>query len=293
MPEPKKILGLIGRNVGYSWSPLIHNTAFSALGLSYYYTIFDIAEPGLIGDALKGCRALGLSGFNVTIPYKKTVVPFLDELAPEAQAVQAVNTIVHQNGKLTGHNTDIEGFAAPLLPFAERIAGTPVCIFGSGGAAMAAIEAFRLFFRPAGIMLFVREPEKAGAILSGYEHRGIVTTGTLNDIETAEGSRLFRECSVVVNATPVGTGCRHRHSADSIVPLDRDLMHHGQIVYDMVYNPIDTPLLGAAEQAGAKTISGIEMLIGQAARSFQIWTGRTMPVETVRNVLLQEIRSVS
>jgi shikimate dehydrogenase len=286
--QAKKVFGLIGRNVDYSWSPLIHNTGFETLGLPCFYTIFNVATPEQVGDALRGCRALGIAGFNVTIPYKKTVVPLLDELSSEADAIQAVNTIVNENGRLIGHNTDIAGFAAPLMPWADRIHGKRVCIFGNGGAALAAVEAFRIHFRPSSILLFVRELHKADDMLAGYEHRNLVTPCLADDLDLPLGGRQIQECSVIVNATPIGTSGRS-DAIRSIVPTGRDLLHKGQIVYDMVYNPIETPLLSEARSAGASTVSGIEMLIAQAARSFFIWTGRELPVDTVRKSVLDEI----
>ena len=286
--QTTKVFGLIGRNVDYSWSPLIHNTAFRTLGMPCVYTIFNIAAPELVGDALRGARALGIQGFSVTIPYKKTVVPFMDELAPEAGAIGAVNTIVNENGRLTGHNTDIAGFAAPLIPLAERIAGTQVGIFGNGGASLAAVEAFRLHFHPASVLLYVRDLHKAEEMLAGYEHRKLVIPCLTGDLDRPSGKRQLRECSVIVNATPIGTAGR-TDAQESIVPAGRELFHPGQIVYDMVYNPLETRLLADARAAGAETVSGIEMLIAQAARAFFIWTGREMPLETVREVLMREI----
>lgn len=284
----RKVFGLIGRNVDYSWSPLIHNTGFEALDLPCIYTIFNIALPELVGDAINGARALGMPGFNVTIPYKKTVVPFLDELSPEALAIGAVNTIVNNNGRLSGHNTDIAGFASPLRPWADRIHGRRVCIFGNGGAALAAVEAFRIFFRPSSILLFVRDLHKAREMLERYEHRKLVTPCLTSDLDLPIGGQQLQECSVIVNATPIGTSGRC-DSARTVVPAGRELFHPGQIVYDMVYNPLETSLLADARAAGADTVSGIEMLIAQAARSFFIWTGREMPIDTVRGALMREI----
>jgi len=291
MKPSKQILGLIGRNVDYSWSPFIHNTACELLGLPYVYTIFDIAGPELLDDALRGARALGIAGFNVTIPYKKDVVPLLDELTEDAAAIQAVNTIVNTGGKLAGHNTDIEGFAAPLLPFLGRIEGRPVCIFGSGGASLAAIEAFRRFFRPSVIHLFVRDIFKAVFMLEPYLHKERVSISLLSDLHSGKNRTRehFRNCSVVVNATPIGTQGRTGDTAGSIVPLEENLLHSSHIVYDMVYNPLRTPLLAAARHAGAETISGIEMLLGQAARAFSLWTGAAMPVDGVRSELLRRL----
>jgi len=289
MTKAIQILGLIGRAVDYSYSPLIHNKACKILGIPYYYTVFNIADPDLIPDALRGAKALGIAGFNVTIPYKKNVVPFLDELSEEASSIQAVNTIVNRNGRLTGHNTDIAGFAKPLLSYKERITGTTVGIFGGGGAALAAVEAFKQFFLPKEILLFVRDPKKARELLNetGCEAAFPVTIIRQNELEK------IRKCSVIVNATPIGTRGRDTEGMTSIIPLDSTVITHDQIVYDMVYNPLVTPLLQAGQRAGAITISGIEMLIGQAERSFTLWTGKQMPVSAVRKALLDEIQQNS
>jgi len=293
MHASPQILGLVGRNVGYSWSPFIHNTACALLDLPYVYTIFNIPGAELLDDALRGARALGLAGFNVTIPYKKDVVPLLDELSGEASMIGAVNTIVNNGGKLCGHNTDIEGFAAPLLPYRERIEGRPVSVFGSGGASLAAIEAFRRYFMPSGIHLFVRDIFKAMFMLENYAHKEMVSVCLLDDLYSGKNRTRehFRNSSVIVNATPIGTTGRTNDERNCIVPQDENLLHRGQIVYDMVYNPLRTPLLSAAANAGAETISGIEMLVGQAARSFSLWTGKQMPVDRVRSELLRHIET--
>lgn len=283
-----KVFGLIGKHVDYSWSPLIHNTAFEALGLPCIYTIFNVASPELIADALKGSRALGISGFNVTIPFKKTVVPHLDDLSAEALAIGAVNTIINDNERLIGHNTDIAGFAAPLLPFAESIRNKPVCIFGNGGAALAAIEAFRRYFNPSSVLLMVRDMQKAESVLEEYPYRDIVSLRPAREIDQPECSTRIRDCRVIVNATPVGTAGKVEHG-HNLLPDGHGLLNEGQIVYDMVYNPLETSLLADARAVGAITVPGIEMLIAQAARSFFIWTGQEMPLNTVRTTVLTAI----
>jgi len=286
--QSQKIFGLIGRHVDYSWSPLIHNTAFEALGLPCVYTIFNIPSPELIGDAIRGSRALGIAGFSVTIPYKKTVVPFLDELSPEALSIGAVNAIVNDNGRLLGYNTDIDGFAAPLMPMAESIRNRPVCIFGNGGAALAAVEAFRLRFSPSSVLLVVRDTQKAEDMLEEYAYRDIVTIRSGREIDQPACGKLIRDCRVLVNATPIGTAGRVEHG-HNILPTGHGLLHDGQIVYDMVYNPFETPLLADARAAGATIVPGIEMLIAQAARAFSIWTGEEMPVELVKKTVMAAI----
>ena len=292
MYRAKKILGLIGRNVGYSYSPYIHNTAAEKLGLGYYYTIFNISSHDLIPSALEGAKALGIAGFNVTIPYKKTVVASMDRLSPEADAIGAVNTIVNDSGTLIGYNTDIAGIVIPLEPYAALIDTQPVGIFGNGGAAIAAIEALGNSFNPSGIHLFVREREKGNELCRKLRDKNLpipLSTHTLDD-HTAQNN-----CRLLINATPIGTKGLDTGPAASIIPSESGVIHSGQIVFDMVYNPMETPLLRLAEAAGAIAIPGIEMLIGQASRSFEIWTGKTMPVTTVRKklqeLLLTEERS--
>jgi shikimate dehydrogenase len=283
-----KVFGLIGKHVDYSWSPLIHNTAFKTLGLPCVYTIFNIPSPELLEEALRGSLALGIAGFNVTIPFKKTVVPLLDELSPDARTIGAVNTIVNDNGRLKGYNTDIEGFASPLLPFAETIRNKPVCIFGSGGAALAALEAFRLQFSPSVVLLMVRDTQKAEKMLEEYEYRDLVILCRDRESNRPSCCNLIRDCRVIVNATPVGTAGR-ADTIHKILTNGNKLLHEGQIVYDMVYNPLETPLIEHARSVGAITIPGIEMLIAQATRSFSIWTGHEFPLEAVRHTVMTEI----
>jgi shikimate dehydrogenase len=224
----------------------------------------------------------------VTIPFKKAVVPLLDELSPEAEVIGAVNTIVNDNGRLIGHNTDIAGFAAPILPMADSIRNRPVCIFGNGGAALAAIEAFRIHFNPSSVILVVRDTQKAEAMLEEYAHNDLTTLCPARELDQPACNRRIRECRVIVNATPVGTAGRN-DAIHSILPTGHGLLHDGQIVYDMVYNPLETPMLAEARSTGAATIQGIEMLIAQAARSFQIWTGQELPVDIVKKRVLEEI----
>ncbi|MDT9546938.1 MAG: shikimate dehydrogenase [Chlorobium sp.] len=285
MRPATKIYGLIGRSVDYSYSPLIHNTAFEQLALPCLYSIFNIAEEQQVADALKGARALGIAGFSVTIPYKKTVVPLMDALSEEAQSIQAVNTIVNHEGTLVGHNTDIAGFAAPLLPHAKAIQGRPVAILGSGGASLAAIEAFRTLFLPSVITLFMRNPSNENQITDTAIKR--CALADLKESRSA-ASAILRESAVVVNATPVGTLGRPDANL-SPVPKGSGLLHDKQIIYDMVYNPLDTPLLIAAQKAGAATIPGMEMLLAQGAAAFRLWTGLEMPMDAVRSTLLGEI----
>jgi len=290
MNAARQIYGLVGRQVAYSLSPLIHNTAFSLLGVEACYTIYDVDSPERIPAAIEGMRALGLSGCNVTIPYKETVVPFLDELSGDARSVGAVNTVVNREGRLEGHNTDIAGFASPLMEKKEAIAGRPAVLFGSGGAALAAIEAMKRHFPPSTLTVFVRDRESARRRLERHIEEGFVRLALQDELERREEAAIetCREAALIVNATPKGTHGR----ADAhlcIVPEGAGVFGPGQTVYDMVYNPEETPFLMAARSAGAGTVPGIAMLMAQAARSFRLWTGLEMPVSDIEPVVLAEL----
>lgn len=282
MYSAKKILGLIGRNVDYSYSPYIHNAAAEILQLPYYYTIFNISSSDQVPPALEGAKALGIAGFNVTIPYKQDVVACMDRLSPEAQAVGAVNTIVNDRGILTGYNTDIAGIVSPLEPYLSMIKGQPVGIFGNGGAAMAAVEALNSNFRPSVICLFTRNREKGQALCHHFQNSIPPVSFSIHPFDDYPA---ISHCKLLINATPIGTKGLGTEHDNSIIPDGTGAIHENQIIFDMVYNPIDTRLLQMACQAGAVTIPGIEMLVAQASRSFEIWTGKQMPTGSVKERL--------
>ena len=284
----KKILGLIGRNISYSYSPYIHNTAAEALDLPYYYTIFNIPSPDLVPSALEGAKALGIAGFNVTIPYKQTVVACMDKLSPEAEAVSAVNTIVNDNGTFTGYNTDIAGIVTPLEPHKPLIDGQPAGIFGNGGAAMAAIEALTTHFSPSLISLFVRNREKGDELCRQFQDRAPLIPLSIHSLDDYTA---LAKCRLVINATPIGTTGVDSGYNNCIIPHGTGAIHSSQIIFDMVYNPLETRLLQMAREAGAVTIPGIDMLVSQASRSFEIWTGKPMPLSTVKAKLQKLLRN--
>jgi len=288
MNAVKKVLGLLGSDISYTLSPLMHNTAAEALGLNYSYNVFDIRAKDLPA-ALEGLRALGIVGVNVTIPYKERVVKYLDALSAEASEVQAVNTVLNQNGTLIGYNTDIYGFAEPLKVFKSELEKEQVAIFGCGGAARAAIQALRNEFKPATVFILARNEAKSNALKEDFERRNrSLELKTLNmaDPKTLE---ILRDCKLIINATPVGSA-QPSASKDPLVPAEK-IWTKEQIAYELVYNPLQTPFLQGAQEAGAETISGLEMLIHQGAKAFEIWTGNTMPIELVRHVLLKALET--
>lgn len=290
MCNAKKILGLIGKNVDYSYSPFIHNTAAEILQLPYHYTIFNIPSPELLPTALEGAKALGIAGFNVTIPYKQDVVACMDTLSPEAAAVGAVNTIVNNEGILAGHNTDIAGIVIPLEPYRHLIENRPVGIFGNGGAAMAAVEALSGTFHPSVIHLFTRNREKGSELCHHFQGKSLSISFSLHQLDDYAA---LSHCRLLINATPIGTKGLDLGYDNCVIPDGTEALHGDQIVFDMVYNPMETRLLERARLAGAQTIPGIDMLVGQASRSFEIWTGKTMPCESIKKRLLKMLATDS
>jgi shikimate dehydrogenase len=281
----KKIVGIIGNPLSHTLSPLMHNTAFELLGLDFTYLVFEVKSSADLRPALEGVRALGISGLNVTLPYKEQVVKHLDTLLTDANEVQAVNTVVNQGGLLMGYNTDIAAFAEPLLPYRDKLKGRMVSIFGNGGSARAVIYSLIQTFEPKQINLIVRDTDKAEQLKEQILSRRMATRLMVFNIADAEAKYALSDSTLIVNATPVGLSPKSHER----IYEDKSVFSSSQIVYDLIYAPLKTTLLQDAESEGAKTISGLEMLIAQGAVAFELWTGQKMPIEIVRQKLMSHI----
>ncbi len=263
-------------------SPAMHNAAFACLGLDYIYLPFRVPKERL-GEAIGGVRGLGLRGVNVTIPHKVTVIPMLDELEAMAERTGAVNTIVNDNGHLTGHNTDAGGFLLALRQAGFEPQGKKAVVLGAGGASRAI--SFALAAGGAGITILNRREELdwaetlAGQVSKCYGYE--VTACELND---GNLEKALDGASLLVNATCVGM-----HPDIDKTPVDRRLLRPGVTVFDAVYNPLQTRLMREAEEAGAKTISGLDMLVGQGAMAFELWTGQKPPAVEMKKAALAEL----
>ncbi|MBC7224551.1 MAG: shikimate dehydrogenase [Anaerolineae bacterium] len=270
-----KVVGLLGWPVAHSVSPQMHNAAFRALGLDWSYIPLP-APPDALGDAVRGLRALGLRGANVTVPHKEAIIPLVDELAPEARAIGAVNTlVVHEDGRLTGHNTDALGVGAALQEAGCRVAGCRALILGAGGAARAA--AYALLQAGAEVQVLARRPAQAEALardMAGAFPQGRISPGLLSPEALPQAAA---EAHLLVHATPVGMW---PHGDASLWPEQEPVPQH-LWVFDLVYRPARTRLLRQAEAAGARTIEGAWMLIHQAVASFHLWTGVEPPLEVM------------
>ena len=269
------ITGIIGSPVAHSASPSMHNRAFAELGLDFVYLPFDVADLGEFFDRLvrPSTRELdwNLRGLSVTIPHKSAVIPLLDEVNERAGKAGAVNTILVSKGRLIGHNTDVQGVMEPLEKKC-RLDGVSCGVIGAGGAARAVI--YGLMERGALVSVFARNVEKARDVCESF---GV----GISPIESLASS----DVSIIINTTPVGM----RGHSEGSTPVPSEALKGRLIVYDLVYNPVDTRLLIDAKAAGCQTISGLEMLIAQAALQFELWTGKKPPMDEMRRAALLKI----
>ncbi|HEX9658989.1 MAG TPA: shikimate dehydrogenase [Rhodothermales bacterium] len=284
--DGKRPIVLLGYPLEHSLSPLIHNTAFEHQGLDFHYTLHPV-HPVKLEEELLRLAQKGLVGANVTVPHKEAVVRLLDEKSEVVEAIGAANTIScrrEEGGvRLVGENSDVGGFIAPIWKMLPELDDRQVLIFGSGGAARAVGFALTKYSRPRRIVIATRTAEAGGRLANVL--LGQRPGFAVDCVRLAEVSDEVRGSTLLVNATPIGMGAG---SEESIWSRDGDF-HEGQIVYDLVYWPLETRFLKKARLRGARILGGLEMLIAQAALSYAVWTGRKMPVETVRQELQRHL----
>lgn len=278
-----RLTGIVGRSLGHTLSPLMHNTAFKEVNADFKYGVFQV-RPEMIGHLFASVRKLSIRGVNVTIPYKQTVIDYMDVLSAEASAIGAVNTVVNENGRLIGYNTDAAGVENSLQPYAPSIAGTSVIVFGAGGAARAVVYALASAFSPAKIIIVNRTPDHAAAIAASFQEKFLQTTFVVtHSIEST--MQEYRSASTIINTTSIGMYPDvHGTPLPDSVHISPD-----QIVFDIVYSPLETALIRHARAAGAQTISGLDMLLGQGAKAFELFTQLRFPWEAAHAAVLREL----
>ncbi len=261
------VYGLLAEKTDYSVSPWMHNAAFKAAGIDAVFVPFQTAdvETFLRRMVLPDSREveLNFAGFSVTNPYKQEILDFLDEVDPIAARIGAVNTVKIEDGRLIGYNTDAFGFISTLKAEYGDLKDARVAVFGAGGAARACIAS--LVDEGAHVGLFARNEEKGKALAEEF---GIGWEHVLGDRKMAD------EYDIVVNSTPLGT----QGGRSNFCIMTAEAMEGLKLVYDLVYNPSETSLMREAKQAGVPAVSGLEMLIAQGARQFEIWTGKEAPI---------------
>ncbi|MFH1127633.1 MAG: shikimate dehydrogenase [archaeon] len=269
-----KIVGVIGNPIEHSMSPAMHNAAFLKMGVDFVYLAFRVTD---LKGAVKGMRALGIRGYNVTIPFKVDVMKHLDEVDPLACKIGAVNTVVNDGGVLTGYNTDCSG-AVSALEGKIRLKGKKVMVLGAGGAARAV--AFGVADKGADVVVVNRSPQKGMELTEDVNQ---YFKGRANFVPfdgLADG--VMDDFDVLVNTTSVGM-----YPDVSKSPVKKGILKKGLVVMDVVYNPIETRLLSDAKSVGCVTIKGIEMFVNQGALAFELFIGKKAPKDVMRDAVLK------
>ena len=278
-------LGIIGFPIGHSISPIFQQAGLDHLGIDATYEKWEVTTEG-VGDFVAGLRAPGTLGINITVPHKQAVIPFLDEVDEWATAAGAVNTIVNRDGRLTGHNTDGPGFLRALLvETGYSPEGTRALVLGAGGAARGIL----LALARGGVESLVianRTLERAEALAQLASENGVKAEAI--PLSTDALTQAAGSAALTVNCTTMGMS----HGPDERgSPLSTTQIPATAIVNDLVYNPMETPLLREAAAAGATTLGGLHMLVYQGVLSFQMWTGRDAPVDVMLAAAAKEMAS--
>lgn len=276
-----KHVGLIGFPVRHSLSPHMQNAAFKALKIDACYELWE-TPSGALEARVNALRACDMLGANVTIPHKEAVLPWLDEITPQAGRIGAVNTIVNRAGRLVGYNTDAPGFLRAVQEKAGpafELAGKAVVILGNGGAARGA--AIALLDSQVGLLSILGRDE--GRIETLLRHiRRHRETGSLRGarLGTVQAEQYLAEAAILVNTTSVGL-----QEGDETILIEVEHLAPTALVMDMIFNPPATPLLRTAARRGCAVLNGLSMLLYQGTLAFELWTGQNAPVDVMRAAL--------
>ena len=270
-----KLMGVIGYPVTHTASPVMHQAAYEYLGCDYAYVPLEV-KPELLGEAIAGIRALSFMGVNVTIPYKETVMPFLDEIDPQAQKIGAVNTIVNREGRLIGYNTDGAGFLYALEQEGQfNMADKSVVILGAGGAAKGI--AFHCLHAKS-LCIVNRSVDKAKVLAESLP--GELKIRFLSS-ESVAVREALQTADLVINTTPLGMSPYLDAS-----PLDNyESISAKTFCCDIIYKPTETVFLKESKARGAQVLGGAGMLAGQGMLAFALFTGQNVPYSVMRKAL--------
>ena len=273
MSSPIKTYCIIGDPVQHSLSPLMQNSAFSALGIKSSYISFRVPNREL-KTSIESLKSIGIAGFNVTIPHKISILPYLDILDNTASKTNAVNTVKNEGGQLIGYNTDLYGFIQPLYKRKIDFKGIKVLIMGAGGAAYAIVTALSYEKEIGEIIIVNRSTQNA----SNLVQHGLKLGLNIHKDDFNNLPKLALQSDLIVNATSIGLN-------NESSPIGRDNINPKSIVYDIIYKPIITDLLGKAKNVNAQVVYGYEMLLAQGAQAFKIWTGLDAPIHAMKKAL--------
>ena len=274
-----KLTALLGRPVAHSISPQMHNEAFRQLGLDYVYLAFDV-DPVRLQEAFEGLKAIGIHGFNLTMPHKTAIIPYLDELTPAARLAGAVNTVFRDGDKFIGHTTDGVGYMRSVEDAGYNIIGKKMTLLGAGGAATAicvqaaldGVDSIDVFKRKNATF------EKLEIFFQSVADETGCRIRLLDIDDKKQLSRSISDSAILTNATNVGMA----PDVNSSVLPDSSALHRDLVVSDIIYNPRETLLMKQAKEAGCECFNGLYMLLFQGEASFRCWTGQDMPVDIIK-----------
>jgi shikimate 5-dehydrogenase len=273
------LTGLLGSPVSHSISPSMHNESFRMLDLNYIYLCFDVNTDNL-KIAVEGMKALGVKGFNCTYPDKNLMCSLADRLSPAAEMIGAVNTVLNENGVLTGFNTDGMGYMLSLKDGGFDIIGKKMTLLGAGGAATSiAVQA--ALDGVAQIDMFSRRTKfwnRALELADVLNRRTSCHVCIYDMADTTQLKQSLKDSKILTNGTSVGMA----PDTEGCLITDMSMFHEELIVSDIVYNPRETKLLKLAKEHDCKTFHGLYMLLYQGAEAFKIWTGKEMPVLSIK-----------
>jgi len=279
-----KTIGLIGKPLAHSISAVFQQAALDHLRLDARYELWE-TEREALGERVAGIRRPDFLGANVTVPYKELVIPLLDEIDPLAGRIGAVNTIVNRDGRLCGYNTDMTGFARALREEGGFDAsGTRVVLLGAGGAGRAVTMAL-IQGKAASVTITDLVPERAERLVEDLGRQG--ETVLRNVPATKDNlAAAVAGCQLLVNCTPIGM----RHSKEEHdLPMPSELIPARALVFDIIYNPLETRFVAEAKRRDARTLGGLSMLVYQGAASFELWTGRQAPLDVMFHAARQAL----
>lgn len=271
-----KLLGVMGHPINHSFSPAIHNAALSDAGLDYAYLPLEV-PPEALENMIKWIRTINFHGFNVTIPHKNKILPLLDEVTDEAKKVGAVNTVVRENGKLIGYNTDIAGFIAGLKEANCSAENKNAVVLGAGGATRAVVFAL-IKEKVKNISIIARSVSKAKNLAMDFNSLLNITCHNFNDEEYKTAAK---NADIIVNTTPLGMF----PNIDAMPIIDFSLVKQEALIYDIIYTPEETKFLKEAKAHNLKTQNGEMMLVEQGAAAFRLWTGKNPNTELMKETL--------
>ncbi|MBP2241703.1 shikimate dehydrogenase [Cytobacillus eiseniae] len=269
----KKLFAVIGDPIAHSISPAMHNNLFQTYEIDAHYQPLQVKRESL-KEAVIGLKAIGIAGFNITVPHKETIIPLLDKLDPLAEAIGAVNTVVNVNGELVGYNTDGSGYLQGLLTELPKLKEKNILIIGAGGAA----RAIYFTLAESGVQrldICNRTTQKAEALI--YDCPFSVHSDAIG-IEEAE--KNLADYQLLIQTTPIGMNPNIER-----IPLSLHNLNTDAFVSDIIYNPLETKILREAKNKGAKIQNGLDMFVNQGALAFEKWTGIFPNTENMKNLV--------